>query len=126
MGSERRGGAFAPRAHPLGKTPNLYQVLGLQPGQDIGASFRDAHRYVHSDKRRAMTNDGLDEPRLLAKIFRKPTCRPAVSLPPDIYNASWNSASSGNIPWGRGIGTFHKGRTLTRHAGQGVGLGGAA
>eukprot|EP00959_Pyramimonas_sp_CCMP1952_P337412 7065883-Pyramimonas_sp.AAC.1 len=40
--SEQRAGAFTPHAIPRGKAPNLYQVLGLRPGEQLGKSFRDA------------------------------------------------------------------------------------
>eukprot|EP00959_Pyramimonas_sp_CCMP1952_P305788 6398983-Pyramimonas_sp.AAC.1 len=66
-----------------------------------------------------MTNDGLDEPGLLAKIFKKPTYQPAVSLPPDIYNAILTSASSGNIPWVGGVEPFIKGKQLPVIRGKG-------
>eukprot|EP00959_Pyramimonas_sp_CCMP1952_P450912 9440759-Pyramimonas_sp.AAC.1 len=59
-----------------------------------------------------MENKGIDEPGLRAKIFKKPSYQPTVSLPQDVYLAIWNSASSGNAPWVGGLEPFIKGRRL--------------
>eukprot|EP00959_Pyramimonas_sp_CCMP1952_P362732 7596000-Pyramimonas_sp.AAC.1 len=106
------GGAFTPRTQPWSNTPNLYHVVGLQPGQVLTSEFRQVYRAMHTDKLARMLNNGLDEVGLLAQIFKKPIYRPTVNLPPDMYNAIWNSASSGNVPWVGGLEHFIKGKHL--------------
>eukprot|EP00959_Pyramimonas_sp_CCMP1952_P245132 5123373-Pyramimonas_sp.AAC.1 len=54
-------GVFTPRAQPWSKTPNMYHVLGPQPGQALTKEFREVHRTMHADKLARMPNKGLDE-----------------------------------------------------------------
>eukprot|EP00959_Pyramimonas_sp_CCMP1952_P447555 9371342-Pyramimonas_sp.AAC.1 len=58
------------------------------------------------------TNSRLDTVGLLAKVFKKPLYKPTVRLPPDMYNAMWNSASAGKVPWIAGLEPFVMGVDL--------------
>eukprot|EP00959_Pyramimonas_sp_CCMP1952_P294555 6161184-Pyramimonas_sp.AAC.1 len=67
---------------------------------------------MRADRLARPPGKGLDEVGLLAQIFKRPIYRPTVHLPPDMYNAFWNSASSGNVPWVGGLEPFIKGKHL--------------